>query len=231
MPLVVQDGFPGQGAATNLLNVDADKHALAVQRPAAFSSRGVYRATLTSPTIASPGANTVLWLLAPVFPTNPQRLVLVNSVTAACAVGSTITTAVQMDLGLFLLRGSALIPGVGGGTSFAPIPLNQQLRTSMGGSVGTIAICGTANNLAGTVDTNAIGRVMGFSGTAVGTQFFSPSVATLYQRDAEDNHPIVLTTNTSQSADLLVIKNVQAGPATGNFTITVTVEWEELLAY
>ena len=233
MPLVVQDGFPGQGAVTNLLGVDPDHNATLAPHPAAFGRNGIFRSTLTSPNISSPSAGTTLWALAPIFPQNPttQRLVLVNSVKAACVVTGTITTAVQMDLVLYVSRGAGLIPGVGSGTSFAPAPPNQQIRTSMGGSIGTVAICGTASNISGTVDTNPLARVFGFSGTVIGTQFFTPPVATLFYRDHTDNYPVILATNSAVEADLLLIRNIQAGPATGTFTITVTVEWEELLAY
>jgi hypothetical protein len=230
MAEVVLDGFPGQGAATNLWNVDSDGHAVIVKRSAAFGKKGIYRAALTSPAVGAPPAGTVLWVLGPVFPTPPSKLVVVNSVKVACTVASTITTAVQMDLGLYFQRNGGFIPN--SGTAFAPTPATQQqMRTSMGGSVSTLAICGNPGNLSGTIDTNPIGVVMGFSGTAVGTQFFSPSMATLYQRDNEDNHPVILPNTGGNTCDKLVIACVNAGPATGSITVTVIVEWEETVAY
>ncbi len=221
-------GAPG---IPNALSVDSGGHVPVVKKQAAFGRKGIYRAGLTSPAFVTPSAGSTLWILGPVFPT-PQHLVLVNSVKAACTVASTITTAVQMDLGLYLWRGGGLIPGLLSGTAFAPTPASQQqLRTSMGGSTSTLAICGTPSNLSGTIDTNPIGRVLGFSGTVVGTQFFSPTLATLYQRDQKDNYPILLANTGANACDKLAIENVQAGPATGSFTITVIVEWEELAVY
>ena len=107
-------GAPG---IPNALSVDSGGHVPIVKRPAAFGRKGIYRAGLTSPAFVTPSADSALWTLD-CIPT-PQPLVLVNSVKAACTVASTITTAVQMDLGLYLLRGGGLIPGLFSGTAFA----------------------------------------------------------------------------------------------------------------
>ena len=224
----------GSSGIPNALSVDSGGHVPIVHRPAAFGQRGIYRATLTSLGISGGGgAGVIIWSLGPVYPASPARLVLVNSIKVSAVITSVITTAALMDFGLFVFRNGGLITTVGsGGTLFSPMPAQQQqLRSSMGGSTSTIAICGTPTNNAGSTDTNPIARVMGFSGTAVGTQVFSPTTVTLYQRDQPDNYPIILTNTGGNSCDRLAITTANAGPATGVFTITVAVEWEETVAF
>jgi len=226
MPVVVQDGFPGQGAVTNLAGVDPDEHlGICLRSPAVYQG-GVYRGVVTA-TFGSFGAGTNLFELLPVAGL-PRRLALVNSVRAAVQVATTITTGVLFDLGLYIGRNTGNPAYIGTtGLISPPVPPQLQLRSSM--ACSTTAVGAGISGSLGTDDTNPIGRVQGFSGTAVGTQFFSPSVATLYSRDNNDNYPIVLKSGIG--GDALGIETVFATPATGTWTISVAVEWSEVLAY
>jgi hypothetical protein len=249
MGIVLQDGFPGIGAVTNLGGVDADQHLGVMSRAPAFQPLGAYRVVSTTGNIAATlGATSPLWAFQwtqpgpsasvnTVWPS--QRLAIVKHVLVSAYVTGTITTAVPFDLELFVCRnGNTLAVLFGnGGTNATPTTAEpvQALRSSMSGWRCAVLYAAT-NNLGSSnsgSDTNPIGRVQGNSGTAVGTQFFAGrNPQSLYVRDNQDHHPLILSNQTAlSSADTLLIQPPFAGPATGTFVVEVDVEWSEVIAY
>ncbi len=247
MGIVLQDGFPGIGAVTNLGGVDADQHLGVCRRAPAFRTLGAYSVVATTGNIIgslAAASNLIVFQLSPpnagdravVYPF--PLLAIVQSVKASAYVTGTITTAVPFDLALFIMRNGSQFDLTGGGTSATPpnaAPV-QAMRTNMsawraaplyggtGGLVGSISA----------IDTNPIGRIQGNSGTAVGTQFFAGrNPQPLYVRDNQDHHPIVLqsTNSSGTSADSLTIRNPLIGPATGTFVVEVQISWLEVIAF
>ncbi len=247
MGIVLQDGCPGIGAVTNLGGVDADQHLGVGMRAPAFRNLGAYSiASATGNIAATLVANSPLFAFqmspsAPAF--NNQvwpfpLMALIQSVKVAAFVTGAITTAVPFDLALFVGRNSNTLLNVtgNGGTSATPAVAEppQAMRSSMSPWRVTPLYAATGN-LGGThtLDTNAMGRVQGNSGTAVGTQFFAGhNPQSLYQREHMDYHPLILQGQTSTlNADTLVITNPFAGPATGTFSVEVQISWLEVVAY
>ncbi len=248
MGIVIQDGFPGVGAVTNLGGVDADQHLGVMFRAPAFQPLGAYRVVSTTGNIAATlVAASPLWAFQWTQPgTSPfantawpsQRLAIVKHVLVSAYVTGTITTAVPFDLALYVGRnGNTLADLANGGTNATPTTAEpvQAFRSSMSGW-RCAALYAATSNLGftnGGNDTNPIGRVQGNSGTAVGTQFFAGrNPQSLYVRDNQDHHPLILSNQTAvSSADALLIQAPFAGPATGTFVVEVDVEWSEVIAY
>lgn len=252
MGLPIQDGFPGVGAITNLAAVDADQHLGIGTRAPAFQTRGAYSVACATGNIAATfPANGVLFALqmSPPAPASEDGftnitwpfslMAIVQSVKVSAVVTSTITTAVPFDISLFIARNSAaLVDLSNGGANVTPAPAEppEAMRTSMSAWRVSPVIANTTN-LGGfnttTHDTNPIGRVQGNSGTAVGSQFFAGhNPQSLYQRDNQDHHPLILQGQTSTlNADTLLITNPFAGPATGTFSVQVQISWLEVVAY
>ena len=248
MGLVIQDGFPGVGAVTNLAGVDADSHLAVGNRAPAFRTLGAYSVLSTTGNIAATlGANSTLFafqLSAPNAGNSPQQwpfplIAIVQSVKVSAFVTGTITTAVPFDLSLIVGRsGNTLYNITGnGGTNATPALAEppEAMRTSMSAwrCAPLYAATGALGGTSSGADTNPIARVQGNSGTAVGTQFFAGrNPQPLYLRDNVDHHPLILQGGTSTlNADTLILQNPFAGPATGTFSVEVQISWIEAVAY
>lgn len=217
-----------QGVSSgNGLEIDSDKHVLSNARPPAFGALGYYRqAMVTGAVAATLGAGSTLFSFRW---TDATRLCLIQSIRVNAIVSGLITTGVQFDLAAFIAR--SFTASDTGGTASLPASGQQKLRTSMGNSLaGDVRIAATAALGVGTrtVDAFPIGRIVGFTGTTVGTQVFGSGsdAIPLYFRDNSDHHPIVLAQNEG-----ILVQNPLAGPATGTLTMLVKIEWGEVASY
>jgi hypothetical protein len=214
----------------NGAEVNADHALLVSPRPPAFGALGLYRmAAVTGAIAATLAANGTLFEFQW---TSSANLALIQSVKVGGIVASTITTGVLFDASLLVAR--SFTAADTGGTTLTPSGLGVtntgKLRTSMGVSlVNDMRIATTATLTPGTrtLDSEPIGRIQGFTGTALGTQIFAaPNPAPLYIRDNDDHHPLCLAQNEG-----FVIQNPLAGPATGTITLLVEIEWAEVASY
>jgi hypothetical protein len=215
-------------ALGNQIKLDTDGNLRANIRCPAFGALGCYSQSLTSGSIVATGsAGAVIWALRW---TDSSRFALIERVRVAAVVDGTITTSVPYNLQLFRSRGFTVSPTTSIGTTATLTGNNAKRRTSMGTTLmGGIWILGTAAaGLTGQTlgnDTDAMATIVGASGQAIGSQFFGPSPASLWD-DNVDAHPLVLAQN-----DGLAIQAPLAGPATGTFKVSVSVDWMEVAAY
>lgn len=215
-------------ALGNQVKSDTDGGLRVQIRPPAFGALGAYSKTLTTGSIVATGsANAVIWSMRW---TDGTRLAVVERVRVAAVVISTITAAVPYNLALFASRSYTVSPTTSIGTTGTLSGNNAKRRTSMGTTLlGGIWSLGTAAaGLTGqtfTNDTDALAAISGNSGTVVGTQFFGPNPANLWD-DNVDSHPIILAQNEG-----LTIQAPLAGPATGTFQVVVAVDWMEVALY
>lgn len=210
-------------------DVSNDKALFVEMRPPAFGSRGYYSVGGTSGAIAATLASgstvfSMRW-------TDSTRLCVIRRLNAVGVVTSAITTGVRFDLQLFVARFFTASDTLQ--SSITPSSTENKLRTSMGSTLfaaGDIRIANTAGITAGTrtLDTNPIGRLLGFSGTAAGTFIYGGigGYAMLLDRTNPNMYPLVLAQNEG-----IVVTTSAAGPATGTFALGFNVEWIETTAY
>jgi hypothetical protein len=211
------------------VDVSNDNALFAELRSPAVGSLGVYGEAAQSGAITATMASG-----ATVFSmrwTDSTRLCLIRRVSVVGIVLTTITTAVRSDLQLFVAR--SFTSSDSAGTAVVPSSSENKLRTSFGGTLfatGNIRVASTAAVTAGTrtLDTNPIGRVLGFYATAAGSYVFGQGggYAYLWDRTQLGLHPLVLAQNEG-----IVVTSSAAGPATGTFTLGFQVEWLETAAY
>jgi hypothetical protein len=144
-------------------------------------------------------------------------------------VTGTITTSVPYDLEMFF-SGSYTVSPTTSITAATLTGRNAKRRTShgttlMGGiwTLTTVAAGITGQTLAN--DAQALRRVSGASGTVIGTQFFGGAMVALWEQDSRQ-HPLILAQNEG-----LTIQAPLAGPATGTFRVSISLEWQEVAAY
>lgn len=196
-------------------------------RGAAIGSLGVYQVTVPSGAIAATlAAGSTLFSFRW---TDATRLALIKVITVSAVVTSAITTAVPFDLEAVVAR--SFTASDSGGTAISLSGNNNKLRTSFGTSlVGDARVAATAALTTGTrtLDAQAIGRVQGFTGTALGTQVFGTvnGANNLVDRSEPGRYPLTLAQNEG-----IIIRNPLAGPATGTITLLISIEWQEVAAY
>ncbi len=207
---------------------DTDKHLLVATRAPAFGALGAYSmAAVTGLIVATGAANAIQFAMRW---GDATRLALIESVEVAAVVTAAITTSVPYDLALFICR--SFTASDSAGTAITLTGNNQKRRTSMGTSLvtdmrinSTLAAGLTAGTR--TQDSQAAGRVIGASGTSVGTQFFGANPLPLYRCDLmSGSHPIVLAQNEG-----IEVVSPLAGPATGTLEIVVKLNWMEVAAF
>jgi hypothetical protein len=142
-------------------------------------------------------------------------------------VTAAITTGVVFDLEAIIARSFTVADS--GGTPVTLTGSNNKRRASMGSSLfSDMRIATTAALTVGTrtPDAQAVGRVQGFTGTALGTKIFDANPVYMYRREDPNEHPIILAQNEG-----ILIRNPLVGPATGSFTVLVEVGWMEVNLY
>lgn len=212
---------------TSAVEVDshADKALYVSKRPVAIGALGAYSGgAVTGAIAATLAANSNLFYFRW---TDATRFAVVDRIAVNAVVVSAITTSVPFDLALFFGT-SFTVSGSANNTNATITGRNMKRRTSFGTTLVTaIQTCTTAGMTGATItlDTQPLARISGTSGTAINTQFYAGPVELWRPRDSGD-HPIVLAQNEG-----LCIQNPLAGPASGTFTIAVTISWSETAAY
>lgn len=195
--------------------------------PHEFGLLGAYRiAAVTGNIAATLAANSTLfsarWGHA-------LHFCLLDFIEVSSFVTAAITAGVLFDWQLDIARGFTASDAAG--TALDLSGDNQQLRTLYGPSLFTdmrIAAAATLTPGVRTPDARPVGRLQGFTGTAINTQFFGQNAGNkvLYQREDTEEEPVLLGQNEG-----LLIRNPLAGPATGTFNLLVRIGWREVLAY
>lgn len=216
------------GAASGTeADVDTDRNVRMGPRPPAFGSLGAYRIGVVSGSItATLAANAALFSARW---TNTPNLALIQMIRAAAICDAAITTGVVFDLEAIVAR--SFTASDSAGTSVLPTGNSQKMRTSMGTTLfGDMRVSAAVALTAGTrtLDGQGIGRIQGFSGTALGTSFFGSGggAMPLYVRDNNDAHPLILAQNEG-----IIVRAPLVGPATGTFKVLIEMEWLEVAAY
>lgn len=212
-------------SAGNPLVVDGDDRLLVSPRPPAIGSLGGYSLNAETGAItATLAANSPLFSFRW---TDATRLAIIEHITASVAISGTITTAVATSLEAIIARSFTASDTGGTGLSFANNGGKSNAnKTSMGATlVGDVRIATTAALTAGTrtLDNNGIGGVNYGTGTTAGTGGMGKT--DLYRYSADEGYPVILAQNEG-----FIIRNPDAGPATGTFKVMITVRWTEVLA-
>ena len=119
-----------------------------------------------------------------------------------------------------------------GGTRINPASNNLKLETPLNTSqVSDLGIATTGALTAGTktLDTNAIGGVLGGVGTAAVTVYGGTSIITpgmLFERYQNGDMPLVLA-----NQEGFVIRTTHAGPATMTYAARFGISWREVAAF
>lgn len=190
-----------------------------VIRPNDYGSLGIYNKALTSGTMAAglaAAANICQFRWS-----HASNLCLVRRVRISA--GSIVAFAAgAVTFNLFAAR--AFTANGSGGTAGTLTGNNGKLRTSMATMLpADIRVSSTAALTAGTwtLDTDPIAGVTGGILATAGTPVIAPT--DLMYRTGSD-HPLVLAQNEGFTIQATV-------PATGTWTFSAQIEWEELAAY
>lgn len=209
-----------QGNGGTNAEVEGNSRALrTIIRPDDYGSLGIYNKAMTSGVMAAG-----LAAAATVFQfrwSSASNVCLIRRVKIS-AGGITAFTAGVATFNLFPAR--SFTANGSGGTAGTLTGANGKLRTSMATTlVGDIRIASTAILTAGTwtLDTDPIAGVTGSTNATAGTVILPD---TLLFDHGPGLYPIALVQNEGI--------NIQATvPATGTWTFSVQVEWEELASY
>lgn len=197
----------------------ATKAARVVQRPNDYGSLGIYNKSMTSGTMAAGlAANSNIFQ----FRYSGASVALIRRIRLSAGNAGTGFTAGAGTFSVFPAR--SFVASGSGGTAGTLTGNNGKLRTSMGTTgVGDIRVSSTAALTAGTwtLDTDPIcGVTVGIVATA-GIGILSP--ADLFLHDG-GQYPFVCAQNEGFTIQATV-------PATGTWTFSAQVEWEELNIY
>ena len=180
--------------------------------------------TATGSIVATGAVNAVIWT----FHYTGTGICIIEDVSVAAIVVSTITTSVPYNLQLFFARGLTTDP-----TSNNAVATltgnNAKRRTGLMATCSavittlTTAAAGLTGQTLGN-DTQPIATLCGATGTVVATQFFGGQA--LMFADEGGLHPLVL-----KKDEGLALQAPLAGPATGTFAININVNWTETTGY
>lgn len=207
--------------AANILEVEANsKAARFTPKPVDWGSLGIYSLGATSGTMAA-----ALAANSPVFSFrwgNASNLAVVKKILLSAGNTATAFTAGICIFQLFIARSFTIADT--GGTSVLPSGASNKLRASMGTTLLSDArISSTATLTAGTrtLDAQPVGAIGVSEPATAGTPILQPQP--LFIALAGD-YPIVL----AQNEGFVIQATV---PATGTWTFSVQVQWEELASY
>jgi len=207
--------------SANIAEVEAATHAVrTTPKPVDYGSLGIYSLAAATGTMAAAlAANSPIWSFRW---GNATNLAVVKKVIISAGDTATAFTAGVVTFQLFVAR--SFTASDSAGTSILPSSNQNKLRTSMGTTLLTDArISSTATLTAGTrtLDTNPIGSVSVSDTATAGTPLMQPYPLFLAQAG---DYPVVL----AQNEGLVIQATV---PATGTWTASVQVQWEELASY
>jgi len=192
---------------------------------------GFYRCSVATGTTVSIGAAGILNYLRW---SDTSRVMALIRVQLGSYIAATITTAVAVDVGLVMSRGSTAAGS--GGSAVTMGGNNQKLRGVMGTSLVTDFRVATTGALTrptgGTADANPISLTPMKSawniqnpGTATFNNTSTDTLFDLYKWDPTE-HPVVMV-----NGDTAEIQEFTAGPATGGIRWYITWTWAELALF
>jgi hypothetical protein len=180
-------------------------------------------ATATGLIVATGAADALIWAC---HNTHASRKIVIERLRVNAVVTGAITTAVPYDLAAYFASSFTVPPDTG--QAAATLTGRNQARKTAGIDPATLAAIYTLTTLAAgmtghtfTLDSQAMARISGASGTVIGTQFFGAAPATLL--DYRNGEEIELGENEG-----IAIRAPLAGPATGTFRVAVNLDWREL---
>ena len=209
-----------QGNGGTNVEVETNTRAMrTVIRPNDYGSLGIYSKAMTSGVMAAGlAAAATCWQFRW---TQASNLALIKKVRVS-AGGITAFTAGAVTFNLFPAR---VFTAVGsGGTAGTITGNNGKMRTSMATTgVADIRISSTAILTAGTwtLDTDPIAGITSSTTATAGIVLVPPTDLFWH---ANSEYPIVLAQNEGLNLQATV-------PATGTWTFSVQVEWEELASF
>jgi hypothetical protein len=202
----------------NGFEVDDLNRGLTTPRPPSFGSLGSYRINAQTGAItATLGANSPLLS----FRYAGSNLVVLEYIRVSMSIASAITAAVPFSLEAIWARGFTAADT--GGTGLTLTGNNAKDRTSLATPGATINVATTAALTAGTrtLDNQGFGGVNFGTGTAVGSTALP--LTELFSFDGTSRHPIIIA-----NQEGFIIRNPDAGPATGTFKIMFNIGWIEV---
>lgn len=207
--------------SANIAEVESTSKALRVTpKPVDYGSLGIYSLAAPSGTMAAG-----LAAAAPVYSfrwTHATNLCVVKKVVISAGNTVTAFAAGICQFQLFAARSFSVSDSAG--TSILPTGNFNKLRTSMGTTLlGDVRISSTAVLTVGTrtLDTNPLGSITVSVPAVAGTTILGPSA--LFQAQDGD-YPCIFAQNEGMVIQTTV-------PATGTWTFSVQVQWEELTSY
>ena len=157
-------------------------------------------------------------------PGTGQVCVIKRVSVAVSSANTTLNTAAQVGIGMFVARG--FLASDSGGTALAPLATGAvRYRTALLTSNATdIRIATTTTLTAGTrtLDANTLGSTYFYATAAVGTYL---PLTNLVSYNVSD-YPLVLQNNEG-----FVINTLTAMPALGSSSVFINVEWFEATSY
>lgn len=211
------------GALGNQMEVEANtKAARIVQRHNDYGSFGIYAKAMTSGIMAAG-----LAAGSPVFSfryTSASNVALVKRVTLSAGDTATAFTAGVVTFNMFVAR--SFSSSDTGGTAGTLSGNNGKLRTSMAtiAGVGDFRISSTAtlSAVSRTLDTDPCGAITTSVDATAGRPLVAPG--TMLFQALPGEYPLVCVQNEGFVIQATV-------PATGTWTFSVGVQWEEIVSY
>ena len=184
---------------------------------------GAYQiAAATGAIVAATAAGTVFSFRY--APGTGQVCVIKRVSVAVSSANTTLNTAAQVGIGIFVARG--FVASDSGGTALAPLATGAgRYRTALLTSNATdIRIATTTTLTAGTrtLDANTLGSTYFYATAAVGTYL---PLTNLVSYNVSD-YPLVLQNNEG-----FVVNTLTAMPALGSSSVFINVEWFEATSY
>jgi hypothetical protein len=209
-------------ATTDIATVDATMDGLRVViKPDELT--GAFQIAQTTGAIAAATAAGTLFSFR-WAPGTGQVCVIKRVSVAVASANTTLNTAAQVGIGMYVARG--FIASDSGGTALAPLATGagRYRTTHLTSNATDIRIATTAVLTAGTrtLDANTLGSTYFYATAAVGTYL---PLTNLVAYNVSD-YPLVLQNNEG-----FTINNLTAMPALGSSSLFVNVEWFETTSY
>jgi hypothetical protein len=212
--------------ATNLAS-DKDGNLLVYSRGAAMTGGGAYSiGTATGNVAATSSAGAVLFSMW--WPGTAGKLALIENIRVAGVVTGTITTSVPFNLSVWMAR--SFTADYSTNNSTATLTTNNAKRrtsfpTTLMTSVNTLTtVAAGMTGATSTLDAQPLCTVCGATGTVIGTQFFGGPV--WLWNATSGQHPITLA-----ALEGVIVTAPLAGPASGTYACSFSVDWTETTDY
>lgn len=229
MPNTTLNGYGPYDGIRQMIDPTQKSARVSIRPPEVLGS---YSLSMTSGLVAAAMAGPLpIWEMRWPIPTT-QAVALVRSVRFSCAA-ATLFTAGIASFDMFLATGFTVLDATGGATAITLAGESQALSprysaSQLQSTTQSFVVLGTANTgLTGgtkTLDNNAIcGLSAGVPVTAGTGNTYIVQTGTVMFQSGESRPPIELQQNEGLVLRCLAI------PATGTWTFTVEVQWDEVV--